>query len=106
MDKTMFGGRSLFYSALSSAEGRRLDSIETEVLCPGDRWSSSNEPFPPFLFPFFTPSRLCRVRFVLVPKGSACSRGGGEDVDRHGSLRSPQMVCQAERSVLFVSIIS
>lgn len=41
----MFGGRSLFYSALSSAEGRRLDNIGTEVLCPGDRWSSSNKPF-------------------------------------------------------------
>lgn len=77
MDKTMFGGRSLFYSALSCAEGWRLDSIETEVLCPGDRWSPSNEPFPPFLFPLFTPNRLCR-RVLSLPQRAVRAAGLGE----------------------------
>lgn len=34
----------------------------------------------------FTPQCLCRARFLLVPKGSACSQGGGEDVDPHESV--------------------
>lgn len=75
MDKTMFGGRSLFYSALSSAEGRRLDSIETEVLCPGDRWSSSNEPFPPFSFPLFHSQPLVPGAFCPCTEGQCVQPG-------------------------------
>lgn len=55
----MFGRRSLFYSALSFVEGWRLDSMETEVLCPGDRWSSGNKPFPLFRSQLLGPSTFC-----------------------------------------------